>query len=152
MLTETQGRGYHMSRKRLDALEETDNLSPDLRRCVHDFGLPIITVLKKFGITDPRHIREIVREVWAGPRQDGQSGGTMGSVDFALSRGGTSVSMLRRMLAENNMVIVSCEPTRAMLDASMAEVSGHNIKCTREEKHRRRLRAALRAAIRNTKD
>jgi hypothetical protein len=138
-----------IAQKRIDALDAVDRMPSGLRQCVHDFGLPIVSVLTKFGIRDPRHVREIVREVWAGPRQMGQRGGTMATVDFALSRGGINLPMLRRMLAENNIVIVSCEPTREMLDASMAEVSGFNCRVTREEKHRRRLRAALRAAIRS---
>lgn len=145
-------RDWKIGRKRLSALETVDALPRDLRGCVHDFGLPIVTVLTKFGIRDPRHIREIVREIWAGPRQTGQGNGTLGAVDFALSRGAISLPMLQRMLAENGMVITTVEPSRAMLDASMAEVSGFNVRCAREEKHRRRLRAALRAAIRTERD
>lgn len=136
--------------KRFNALASVDAMPRPLRECVHDFGLPIVTVLTKFGIRDPRHIREIVREIWAGPRQMGQRGGTMQSVDFALARGGISLAMLRRMLAENNIVITTVEPTRAMLDASMAEVTGGGERMTKEEKHKRRLRAALRAALKET--
>lgn len=136
---------YALSAKRHRDLDMVDNFPPDLRECVHDFGLPIVRTLVKHGICKPSHIREIVREIWNGPRQDGQRNGTLGSVDFALARGGVTLPMLRRMLEENNMAIVSCEPTRAMLDASMAAVSGYNVRVSKEEKHRRRLRAALRA-------
>jgi hypothetical protein len=132
--------------RRLNALDQVDKMPAGLRECVHEFGLPIVTVLTKFGIRDARHIREIVKEIWAGPRQDGQGNHVLNTIDVLLSRGPVSALALRRLLVENSHVIVTMEPTRAMLDASMAEVSGHNVVCTREEKHRRRLRAALRAA------
>lgn len=137
---------FQMSQKRLAALSDVDQMTPALRACVHDYGLPIVNILMKFGVRSPTHIREIVREIWHGPRQESQKSGTMGTLDVLLARGPISSGALVRLLAESSLVIVSCEPTRAMLDASMAEVSGHNIKCSREEKHRRRLRAALRAA------
>lgn len=136
-----------LGERRSRQLDVVDRMSPSLRACVHDFGLPIVTVLTKFGIRDPRHIREIVREIWLGPRQDGQRSDTLGTIDFMLSHGPMSLRTLRRMLAENNQVIVSVEPTRAMLDASMEAVSDHTVRCTKEEKHRRRLRAALRAVL-----
>jgi hypothetical protein len=44
------------------------------------------------------------------------------------------------------MVIVPIDPTRAMIDASLSEVSGFNVRVTKEEKHRRRLKAALETA------
>lgn len=135
-----------LSAKRVSALETVDRMSPHLRECVHEFGLPIVSVLTKFGITDPRHIREIVREIWTGPRQTGQRACIMGALDFALARGPVSSLALKRILADSSLAIVSMEPTRVMLDASMAAVTGFNVRVTREEKHRRRLRAALRAA------
>lgn len=132
--------------RRLNALDSVDRMSPALRACVHEFGLPIVNACTKFGIRNPSHIRELVKEIWHGPRQDGQKAGVMNALDVILARGPISSNALRRILADGDQVIVSVEPTRAMLDASMAEVSGHNVQCTREEKHRRRLRAALRAA------
>lgn len=62
-----------------------------------------------------------------------------------MARGPVSSKMLLRFLADNHLAVVSMTPTRAMLAASMAEVSGGNIRCTREEKHKRRLEAAIRA-------
>lgn len=140
------GGGYQMADKRLRALDEVDQMPAGLRRCVHDYGLPIVSVLVKHGVTDPRHIHEIIAEVWRGPRQQGQRTHALNAVDFLFAQGIVSAASLVRVLAENNMTIVSIEPTRAMLNASMEEVSGFNVRCTREEKHRRRLRAALRTA------
>lgn len=136
-----------LSPKRLDALDEVDRMPGDLRQCVHEFGLPIVSVLRKHGIRNPRHIREIVREIWHGPRQYGQTGGTMATVDTLLVQGRFTLAGLSRFLGDNNYVIAPCEPTRKMLDASMAEVTGGGERMTKEEKHRRRLRAALRSLI-----
>lgn len=141
------GEAYQLSQKRIKQLDAIDMMPGDLRACVHEFGFPIVATLMKFGIKDTRHIREIVREIWLGPRQAGQRSDATRTVDVLLSRNVVSLKGLTRMLAENNMVIVKVEPTKKMIDASMAEVSDHNIRCTKEEKHRRRLRAALRAAI-----
>lgn len=136
-----------IAQRRIDALNVVDLMPGNLRQCVHEFGLPIVTALTKHGIKNPQHIREIVREVWAGSRQEGQRADTMNAIDCLLGREALSARGLLRLLADNNRMIVSVEPTRVMLDASLAEVSGHNIRCTKEKKHRRRLRAALRAAM-----
>lgn len=142
---DTDVNGYTMSSKRLEHLASVDAMPHALRECVHEFGLPIVRSLMKFGITEPRYIREVVREVWLGPRQHGQKSGAMATLDVLLARGPVSSKMLLRFLADNNLAVVGISPTRAMLDASMAEVSGGNVRCTREEKHRRRLEAAIRA-------
>ncbi|WP_425991330.1 hypothetical protein [Afipia sp. DC4300-2b1] len=136
-----------LSARRMESLEVVDIMPAELRECVHEFGLPIVTVCRKHGINSKRAIREVVREIWAGARQTGQRNDTRGTLDWLLMRGGASAKTLYRVLAENNMAIVSVEPTRAMIDASMAEVSGFAVRCTKEEKHKRRLRAALRASM-----
>lgn len=141
---------YAISQKRVEAMEIIDTMPGDLRECVHEFGLPIITVLTKFGVRDPRHIREVVREIWHGARQEGQRSDTLNSIDVLLARGDLTLRGLARFLADNNMAIVRVEPTRAMIDASLEEVSGYNVRCSKEEKHRRRLRAALRAGMKET--
>lgn len=136
-----------ISRRRIEALEQVDAMSPGLRQCVHEFGVPIVTVLTKFGIREPAHIREIVNMIWLGARQDSQRTGAINAIDFLLARGPVSSATLIRLLAENSMVITTVEPTKAMVAASMAEVSGFNVTCTKEEKHRRRLHAALRTLL-----
>lgn len=141
------GASYTLSNKRVEELNVVDMMPGDLRECVHEFGLPIVRTLMKFGIKDARHMREIVREIWLGARQDGQRADTLNTIDVLLSRGDVTLRGLIRFLAENNTALVQMEPTRVMLEASMAEVSGFNVRCTREEKHRRRLRAALRAGM-----
>jgi hypothetical protein len=146
---ENLGVGSALSVPRHRALETTDKLPPQLRSLVHEYGLPIITTCVKHGVTNPAKIRELVRDIWAGARQTQQNGSAHETLDWLLMQAGANISAkkLRRFLADNNLVICSAEPTRPMLNASMAEVSGHNFRCTREEKHRLRLRAALRSAM-----
>lgn len=141
--------GSALSVKRHRALETSDKLPVHLRSLVHEYGLPIITTCVKHGVTNPGKIRELVRDIWAGARQTSQSGSAHETLDWLLMQAGANISAkkLRRFLADNSLVICSVEPTRAMLNASMLEVSGHNIRCTREEKHRLRLRTALRQAM-----
>ncbi|TGV15810.1 hypothetical protein EN816_00735 [Mesorhizobium sp. M8A.F.Ca.ET.173.01.1.1] len=141
---------YSLSAKRLSQLRVVDAMPAQIRACVHEFGLPIVTVLTRHGVKDPRHIREIVKEIWSGARQDGQRGGVRNTLDVLLAQGPISSAALTRLFNESSLTIVSMEPTRAMLDASMAEVSGFNERMTKEEKHRRRLRAALRASMQRT--
>lgn len=144
------GESYHtLSAKRYAALDRMDEMPRELRECVHEFGFGIVQMLLDNGVRNPAAIRQIVTAIWGGARQECQRVGARNTIDWLLSQSGTGVSAktFYRLLAANNMAIVASEPTRAMLNASLAEVSGYNIKCTKEEKHRRRLRAALRAAM-----
>lgn len=137
---------YQLGAKRLKQLNEVDMMPGDLRACVHEFGYPIVKSCLDVGVREPRHIRQLVKEIWLGGRQGSQTGGALYAVDTLLSHGVVSLKGLVRMLNDSSMTIAPIEPTRAMLDASLEEVSGYNIRCTKEEKHRRRLRAALKAA------
>ena len=141
---------HELSAKRRETLDRVDKMPPDLRECVHEFGFGIVNLLVFNGVTNPKAIRMIVTAIWGGARDDSQKRNIRNTIDWLLSQSGTGVSSktFYRLLAENNLAIVSAEPTRAMLDASLAAVSDHTLRCTKEEKHRRRLRAALRAAMR----
>jgi len=137
-----------ISAKRAFALEQSDGMPAPLRACVHEFGLPIIYALTKHGITSPTAIREIVREIWCGARQTGQTGGARGTIDWLLTQAGSPLSMrtLNRVLLDNNLIITSVNPSAEMIDASMRVLSDHTIRCTKREKHQLRLQAALKAA------
>lgn len=137
-----------LSVKRQFALDRMDSMDSCHRELVHEFGLPIVDAFLKHGLTNPAAIREIMREVWGGARQQGQRVRTLGALDSLLINSGSSITArgLRRFLADNHHMIVSSEPTRAMIEASMSEVSDFSVRCTKEEKHRRRLRAAIRAS------
>lgn len=133
----------------LRSMDAFDRLPAPLREAAREFGLPIVTVCAKFGVTNPRHIAELVTEIWAGARQCAQRSDTNQSIDWFLLQNEASVTrrQLFRFMAENNIAVVKAEPTRAMIDASLAAVSGFNVRCTKDEKHLRRLRAALRAGM-----
>lgn len=136
-----------LSKKRVEALDRIDKMPPELRKCVHEYGLPIVSVCLKHGVKEPNKIRELVREIWSGARETAQRNQALGLVDWILLNSGSSLTVkgLNRLLADSTHVISPIEPTRTMLNASMAEVANFNERVTKEEKHRRRLRAALRA-------
>lgn len=138
-----------ISDRRLNSMAVADSLPAELRACVHEFGLGIVDACRQAGVTNPRRIRVLVREIWAGARQPGQRSTTLGTLDWLLIQAGAEITAERLiwLLGENNMIVCPVEPSREMLDASLATVSGHTVLCTKEEKHRRRLRAALRAAL-----
>lgn len=130
-------------------LEAIDRLPADLRACVHEFGWAIVNAFLGQGIRSPRTIRFLVKEIWAGARQPTQRSGAYATLDWLLVQAGANISAatLQRILGEYSLAIVPVSPTRKMLNASMAEVSGFNARVTKEEKHRRRLRAAIQAAV-----
>ncbi len=140
-----------IGRRRREALTKTDALPKEIKQVVHDFGLPIVDVLWKHGIKRAVVMREIINTIMLGPRQEGQRNGVMSSLDVILAQGPINSSALTRLLNENSMTICTVEPTRKMLDASLSEVSGFNMRVTKEEKHRLRLRAALRASMQNNR-
>lgn len=140
-----------LSLKTINSLNRVDQMPVALRECVHEFGLPIVEVLTKFGIKNPAHIREIVLQIWQGPRGGAgrQGASALDTVDWVLARsvGEVSVKGLLRTLHDGNLCIAPRDPTVAMIEASMNEVSGYNVVCTKREKHKRRLAAALRVAM-----
>ena len=136
----------NLSTRRLAALETVDAMPQGLRECVHEFGYPIVNMMIMAGVRNPRHIRMIVKECWAGSRQAGQNTSALGALDWLLPNVEPTGRGLIRYLVENSYVIAPICPTNAMIEASMNEVSGHTVRCTKREKHRRRLYAALTAA------
>lgn len=133
--------------RRAKSCDLVDNLSPGLRECVHEFGFAIVTACMTQGVKTPHGIRHLVNAIWAGARQPEQRSGAAQTLDWMLIQAGAGISAatLRRVLAGYSLHIVPDSPTREMLAASMAEVSAFSERMTKEEKHRRRLRAAIRA-------
>lgn len=133
--------------KRQKAMARIETMSPELRACVHEFGSAIVDACLQAKITKPSLIRELVLQVWAGARQEGQRGGVEGTLDWVLTQAGANITAARleRILWDFDLRIVNVTPTHEMLQASIAEVSGFNERMTKTEKHRRRLMAAIRA-------
>lgn len=137
-------------------LERVDSMNGDMRRCVHEFGLPIVDTCIQSGVKEPRHIRQLVKEIWAGSRetwkqkQAGHSG-LVSKLDWILAQsdGPINAMTLLRILDQHDFVLVPRSPWVSMVTASMETVSGFDVKCTKQEKHSARLRAAVKAAVKH---
>lgn len=129
------------------ALEETDRLPADLRECVHEYGLPIVTVLMKHGIRRGAIVREIVREIWAGARQSSQRRAPSSTLDWYFVQSGIDLNTatLLRLLEDQSLVIVPKNASMQMVEASMRTVAGYDLRVTKQQKHKLRLDAALEA-------
>lgn len=128
-----------------------DAMPSDLRGCVHEFGEPIVIACLQAGVSSPARIRQLVTEIWEGARQHKQRRPTLGTLDWVLVQAGAAINAktLVRVLRANHHFIVPRTPTNEMIDASMREVSGFDVICTKTEKHRRRLRAAIAAGVKH---
>jgi hypothetical protein len=150
-IVETQDRGFTLPEKTLRSFSRIDAMSPELRACVHEFGEPIVSACLQAGVRRPNVIRQLVREIWAGARQLLQRQPTLGSLDWILTQAGAQISAktLVRILRDNGHYIVPLDPTAPMVEASMAEVSNFDVRCTKRDKHQRRLRAAIKAGVKH---
>jgi hypothetical protein len=137
--------------KRRRHIAITDNMPGPLRACVHEFGFSIVSAFIDAGVKDPRIIRHLVHVTWAGARESAQrrapKNGPLATLDWVLAQSGSPITALNlwRLLYSASWVIVPMHPTLNMLDASMEEVSAFNVACTKQEKHRRRIEAAIKA-------
>lgn len=139
--------------KRRGQLEKVDNMPRELRECVHEFGLPIVSMCMMAGVTKPNVIRQLVKEIQEGSRDISQyrtPWGPLRSLDKLLLEAGADISAekLVKFLISRSWIVVPMEPMPCMIDASLEAVSGHNVLCTKREKHTRRIRAAMAAALR----
>jgi hypothetical protein len=133
--------------RRLRQLEEVDELPPGVKPLVYEFGYPIVRAMAQCGVTDPRHIRELVHQCWCGAREGSQRKGTFNKIDWLLAQSGSrlSAATLAATLRQSGTLLVPLEPSPQMVEASMAEVQNHG-PLRKYEKHRLRLRAANLAA------
>lgn len=137
--------------------EFVDNLPPDLRECVHEFGLPIVQTLMQCGIKKSGTIRQIVHEIWRGARQPGQrtqkktkTGGSavLAHLDWVMMQAGAGISAktLLRILAQSDLVIITRDPSEPMVEASIAAIH-HLPLMNTSKKHRLRLKAAIEKCV-----
>lgn len=124
-----------------------DNMPADLRQCVHEYGFAIVSSCIQAGVTRPAIIHQLVREIWEGARSSRQGRARSGMLDWLLLQAGAEINTIElcRVLKSSNLLILPVGPTKKMIDASLAEVSGFNQRVTKFEKHELRLKAALRA-------
>ena len=127
------------------SFEHIESMPFALRECVHEYGYAIVKACLQAGVSNPAHIHQLVREIWEGARQPGQRRPRMGMMDWLLLQAGVEIpgDTFLRVLENENLVIVPRCPTFEMLQASMAEVSDFTVRCTKAEKHKRRLFAAI---------
>jgi hypothetical protein len=139
-----------VTKRKEHAIAETDAMAPELRQCVHEYGLPIVSACVKYGVRKPAHIHELVKEIWDGARQLGQRGnGVENRLDWLLMQAGAVISAatLIRFLHSHSMVILPNHPTDQMIDASLETVANHDVRVTKRQKHTLRLRAAIDAYV-----
>lgn len=137
-------------------LIDVDNMPPELRMCVHEFGYTVVSACLNARVSCPRRIRQLVHEVWRGAREHGQrpafddigKSGKLVALDWVMIQAGAAINAatLVRVLRSNGYVVLPLEPTKHMVEASMEECSSFTERVTKREKHLRRLRAATRAA------
>lgn len=120
MITEERQEKVVARMARIDAMPK------EIRELVHEFGLTMVQAFLDQKITKPSSIRHLILQVQRGSLDTGTSSGSAGW-----------------MQAGRCMVVVPQEPTDAMINASMETVSNFDVKVTKFEKHRLRLRAAL---------
>lgn len=131
--------------------EKMEDMPAEIRSCIHEFGFEIVSACMNYGVNDPRQIRDLVREVWAGARQPSQSKigkGTnaLNKIDWVLLQAGAGISAERliRTLNFNGLSVIPMSVTPKMVEASMNALDGHGL-VTKQQKHTIRLDAALRA-------
>jgi len=52
--------------KSIRRMNRVDKMIPELRKCVHEYGLTIVDAFLDIGVFNPRHIRHIVNMVRTG--------------------------------------------------------------------------------------
>jgi hypothetical protein len=125
-----------------------------MRRCVHEYGLPIVDACLTAGVQEPRRIRQLVRDIWCGTRDTGNQKlvghkGMIGRLEWVLAQNNSPIGAmtLLRILEQSDFYIVPRTPWACMVEASMNETRKHGL-LTKQEKHRVRLIAAVKAAAR----
>lgn len=143
----------NVMRRRDESLRQTDMMPGPLRECVHEFGFAIVDQCRMFGIKEPARIRQLVRTVWDGARspvdRPHSTGGshTLGHLDWLLIQAGAQLTapQLIRLLWDHGMAVIPKEPSELMVQASIDETGKMGL-VSKKDKHRLRLRAAIRAA------
>lgn len=53
----------HAGERRQKRMQQVDDMPPELRACVHDYGLTVVVAITSIGVTKARHVRHIVETV-----------------------------------------------------------------------------------------
>jgi hypothetical protein len=52
-----------VQRKRMARMTKVDELSPEMRELVHEYGLTVVTTCIDIGVIKPKHIRHLVETI-----------------------------------------------------------------------------------------
>lgn len=139
-----------LSQRAVRSLSVVDGMTPELRACVHDFGLAIVDRFLQAGVKNPAQIRGIVLACWqnAGNGGPNRRSGFAADIDALLARQGfiPSSAALAALLHGSQIGIISVTPTHKMIDASIREAGKHGL-LSKERKHMFRLQAALKTGF-----
>lgn len=134
----------------LTGLAKTDAMPAALRELVHEYGFSIVDAFLTCGVSNPRHIRHLISACWMGARapldRPGLSG-RLGTLDWLLIEAECPIpakTLVRVLYQTGPYFIIDVEPNDIMIDASIAATGAMGL-VSKREKHRGRLRAALRA-------
>lgn len=129
-----------------------DRLPKALRELVHEYGLAIIQSFHDSGVREPKVIKRLVAIARLGAREPGNrhpgNHSRLTHLDDWLVSSGSHLCARQvvRVIREGGYTVLPMTgPTLEMTLASMATVSNGLVKCTKEEKHQRRLSAAMMA-------
>lgn len=129
--------------KRVNRMNEIDNLPADIRALVHEFNWTMINPFLKAGIRDARQIKHLIRCVVQGAAS--YNGSSLNPI--ASLRLSTETTM--ELSLREDLVVCEINPSdqvvQASMDAVLPYVPGTPL-LTKREKHRIRLRAALQTA------
>lgn len=131
--------------------EAVDDLPPKVRALIHEFGFAVVQAFVNAGIHNPKVIRRLIYAVWLGPRELANVPShhrnhipTLATLDLALTTGRIpNAAALVQYLRGISTTIVPWEPSGGMVRASIEETGRLGL-VSKEEKHRARLRAAIR--------
>jgi hypothetical protein len=143
------GEPHLLGRKRLAALDQTDDMPAELRAVVHEVGLPLVRIFMECGVTKPQHIRALVTACWLNAQgHTNRQPGLPAQIDALLIRQGGAVTsgMLALLLRQMGAGILPLSPSPLMVQASIEETGKHGL-MGKEEKHRVRLLAGIRAGL-----
>lgn len=105
-------------------MNRIDALPKGVRELIHEFGYTVVNAFLDQKVTNPASIKHLILQVQRG----------------SLDTGNGKSSQNGRV-----MVAIPSEPTPEMIFASMATVSGNDVIVDKYEKHKLRLRAAIKA-------
>lgn len=147
--------------KAIKRMKEVDELPKELRELVYEHGFTIIKTLLDCGVKKPSHIKHIIYTIMEGSYEIGnRSEGTNRkniphaerylSEFFMWFKLPPVAKQALAFLIHKGRIIIPAEPSQKMIQASMDAVTpialGGEV-LTKEKKHKMRLRAALKAAI-----